>query len=141
MVFSTLLGGSGDEEFTSIGVDSGGNIYISGSTDGPFPIVNAENGIYEPFRFCAPHSTCGGAALPPTQGIALKVAPVSGTVLAFPSVVNLVNPVAIGTSITATILVANPNSSNNITISGIGFTNSRLILEEACSRRTGRIGL
>lgn len=119
VVFSTLLGGSGDEEFTSIGVDSGGNIYISGSTGGPFPIVNAENGTYEPFRFCAPHSTCGGAALPPTQGIALKIAPVSGTVLAFPSVVNLVNPVAIGTSITATILVANPNSSNNITISGI----------------------
>jgi WD40 repeat protein len=119
VVFSTLLGGSGDEQFSSLGVDSSGNIYISGTTDGTFPIVNAENGTYEPFVVCAPHSICGGRL--PIQAIALKVAPVSGTVLAFPSLVDFRGePEAIGMSTDAvSILVANPNSSNNITISGI----------------------
>jgi hypothetical protein len=119
VMFSTLLGGSGDEAFSSVGVDSDGNIYITGTTDGSFPIVNAENGVFEPFVDCAPHSICGGRT--PTQNIALKIAPISGTVLAFPQLVDFRRqPIAVGMSTSpASILVANPSSSNNITISGI----------------------
>jgi Beta-propeller repeat/Abnormal spindle-like microcephaly-assoc'd, ASPM-SPD-2-Hydin len=125
VVFSTLLGGSGNEEFLNVGVDSSGNIYVSGTTGGTntagnFPIVNAINGTFVPFLACAPHAICGVAR--PIQDIVLKIAPVSGTVLAFPSVVDFRGePLAIGQSseVAASILVANPNSSNTITISGV----------------------
>ncbi len=119
IVFSTLLGGSRDENFTSVGFDSAGNIYISGSTDGNFPIVNAENGTYEPFYHCVLHESC--SAKVPTQPIVLKIAPVSGTALAVPSLVDFqTQPVPVGSSTgPASILVANPNSSNSILISGI----------------------
>src|SRR5207249_8257374 len=56
VLFSTFLGGSGDEEFSSMGVDASGNIYISGTADGTFPIVNAENGTFDHFVVCVPHS-------------------------------------------------------------------------------------
>lgn len=119
IVFSTLLGGSRDENFTSVGVDSAGNIYVSGSTDGNFPIVNAENGTYEPFYHCMLHEDC--SAKVSTQPFVLKIAPVSGTALAVPSLVDFqALPAPVGSSTEpASILVANPNSSNSILISGI----------------------
>jgi hypothetical protein len=44
LVYGTFLGGSGDDEATSIAVDSGGNIYIAGytdSTDFPLAVMGA----------------------------------------------------------------------------------------------------
>ncbi len=42
LVYSTFIGGSGDEEPTGIAVDAQGNAYVAGATDsGDFPQVNA----------------------------------------------------------------------------------------------------
>lgn len=47
LVYSTYLGGSGDEGATSIAVDSSDNVYIAGYTDSnDFPIQNALQPIY-----------------------------------------------------------------------------------------------
>src|SRR5262249_43268372 len=42
LVFATLLGGSGTEQLTSVGVDAAGNIYVGGSTTSfDFPTASA----------------------------------------------------------------------------------------------------
>lgn len=111
LLFSTLLGGGPSvNRFTSVGVDSGGNIYASGFGSVPFLILNA-NGPLDSFPQCS--NVCN-------QAIALKIAPVSGTVLAFPTHVDFQRePRAVGdSSDAALVLLANASSSGNIAISG-----------------------
>jgi len=113
VLFSTFLGG-GASSAKNVGVDSLGNIYGAGGSDGGFPIVNAINGTFEPFPPCQGCTLTG-------QPIAFKIAPVSGPVLASPSTVDFQrNPVAVGTSTpTVHVLVANAASAGTIAISGI----------------------
>ncbi len=47
LVFSTYFGGSLDDTVTSLAIDSGGNVYIGGSTLSPdFPVLNAYQGAF-----------------------------------------------------------------------------------------------
>jgi hypothetical protein len=115
VLFSTFLGGGASlNQFQSIGVDSGGNIYASGFGAGPFPLLNA-NRPFEPFLLCT--NVCFN------QSIALKIAPLSATVLAFPTQVDFQRkPTAVGTSSdAASVLLANASSSGNISIGGFAI--------------------
>jgi hypothetical protein len=110
LLFSTFLGGGTSlHDATSVGVDSVGNIYVAGESQGGFPIVNAVNGTFEPF------------AAFPGQPIAFKIAPVSGPVLASPATVDFQRqPTPVGTSTNIVpVLVANAASTGTITINGI----------------------
>src|SRR5258708_601561 len=46
LVYSTYLGGTGDERGNGIAVDSSGAAYITGYTTGAFPTLNAEQNTY-----------------------------------------------------------------------------------------------
>jgi beta-propeller repeat-containing protein/HYDIN/CFA65/VesB family protein len=116
VLFSTFLGGGPSvNRFQSIGVDSGGNIYASGIGSEPFPILNM-NGPFEPFPLCSTSCIFNRA-------IALKIAPLSATVLAFPTQVDFQRePRAVGTSSdAASVLLANASSSGNIAIGGFAI--------------------
>lgn len=115
-LFSTFLGGGPSvNRIQSIGVDSGGDIYASGFGAGPFPILNAIR-PFEPFPLCT--NLCIF-----NQSIALKIAPLSGTVLAFPTEVDFQRePRAVGTSSdVASVMLANASSSGNIAMGGFAI--------------------
>lgn len=110
LLFSTFLGGGfSSRGVMNLAVDSVGNIYASGQSSLGFPIVNAVNGTYEPDHHIQ-------------QPTAFKIAPVSGPVLASPTMVDFkYEPCVVGTSCgpDAEVLVANAASTGTITISGI----------------------
>jgi Beta-propeller repeat/Abnormal spindle-like microcephaly-assoc'd, ASPM-SPD-2-Hydin len=120
VTFATFIGGPAAADAKSVGIDSAGNIYVSGLVggtwwDSPFPILNAENGIYQ-------GPDCGGDSCP-FYGVALKIASGSGPVFSGPSAVNFQTAVPMGQpSTNATVYVANPSSSGNINIANIAIT-------------------
>ena len=119
VLFATFIGGPATADASSIGIDSAGNIYVSGTVGGywsnsAFPILNAENGTYQG-PDCA-HDHC------PIYGVALKIAPGSGPVLSVPSAVHFQTSVPVGQPSTkASVYVANPSSSGNINIGNIAI--------------------
>lgn len=44
--FSTLIGGSGDDQGRDLAIDSNGNIFLTGITNGDFPLYNPLQGTY-----------------------------------------------------------------------------------------------
>lgn len=46
LIYSTYLGGSGDDGASGVAVDSNGNAYVSGTTTGAFPVASALQAIY-----------------------------------------------------------------------------------------------
>ena len=120
VLFATFIGGPAAAAASSIGIDSAGNIYVSGAVggawwDSAFPILNAENGTYQG-PDCQ-HSGC------PTYGVALKIAPGSGPALSVPSAVHFQTSVPVGQPSTkASVYVANPSSAGNINIGNITIT-------------------
>jgi len=115
--FSTLVGGSFDEA-GGLGVDSLGNMYITGISYGPLPIQTTNDGTYLP----NPSGTATGIAWP--QLFALKISPSPGTSLSFPQVADLRSfPTAVGSSLPpAILLLANANATGNIAISNIAIS-------------------
>jgi len=121
VTFATFIGGPASAEASSIGIDSAGNIYVSGFVGGPwwgseFPILNGENGTYQ-----GPDCVDGLGC--PFFGVALKIAPSSGAGLSVPSAVNFQTAVPVGQPSTkASVYVADPSSSGNINIANIAIT-------------------
>jgi hypothetical protein len=118
VVFSTYLGGS-NANVSGVGTDSSGNIYLGGVEGGPFPILNATNGVNIPL---IPVFHYG--FLVPLQNFFMKISPSSGSSLSYPATVDLrplAQPVG-GSSPPANVLVANDNASGDIAISNIAIT-------------------
>jgi hypothetical protein len=122
IVFSTYLGSIDvgcqnppcDHETlsASIGIDSAKNIYVAGATSSLFPILNALNGTYIPFM--------GYQQLFPSY--ALKIAPTTGPVLAFPEAVPMPSTHVGTLSQVAPLLLANTSSSGTVNITSIVTT-------------------
>jgi hypothetical protein len=119
LVFSTPLGGPGEDRFPNVSIDGSGNIYLAGTTNGSFPILNAENGTYDLLRKPCQNPVCMGQ-----QPVLVKILLGAGVALAYPTAVDFrPQPTPIGgTSPAASILLANPNSATNIVISKIEVT-------------------
>ncbi len=119
LVFSSYLGG----DFASVaglGIDTATNIYLTGAATGPFPILNAPNGVYLPL---VPQSIPRGSFSPASQGFALKISPLTGTSLSHPTTVDFrPDPIPVGSSANATVLLANTSASGNVSISNIAIT-------------------
>jgi hypothetical protein len=117
IVFSTYLGSQPpplpefEDQISAVAVDSAGNMYVAGITNGPFPILNPENGTYNPFKACNFCFT--------SQAFTLKIAPTAGTVLASPGAVPFPSTAAGSSSQTAQLLLANASSSGTVNISSI----------------------
>jgi Abnormal spindle-like microcephaly-assoc'd, ASPM-SPD-2-Hydin len=119
LVFSSYLGG----DFASVAglsIDSATNIYLTGAATGPFPILNAPNGVYLPL---VAQSIPRGSFSPASQGFALKISLLTGTSLSHPTTVDFrPDPMPVGSSANATVLLANTSASGNVTISHIAIT-------------------
>jgi Beta-propeller repeat len=136
VIFSSFLGGPGEDRAGMIGLDSAGNIYLTAQTNGsgeydpndlnPFPILNAADGTYEPFVDIPAPKICGTFPIkcPQLQPVIMKIAPLSGPVLALPSKVDfqpLPQPLEIP-SPAVPILFTNASSSGDIHISDVAIT-------------------
>jgi hypothetical protein len=119
LVFSSYLGGSVDSP-TSLGIDSSGAIYLSGFTQGPFPILNATNGVYFPLIY----DILDSGYVPASQSFVSKILLSAGSSLSYPATVDFTpDPQPVGSSTNAApILLANTSASIDIAISNIATT-------------------
>jgi hypothetical protein len=130
VLFSTYLGGpfptteKVPDTYGGLSVDSTGNIYVAGTSEGPVPILNPANGTYSPIQSCG---ICY-----PVQSFALKISPASGPVLAFPTNVDFLSWPVGSPSQDALILLANPSSSGTINISNIAITGDYSAVSDNC---------
>jgi hypothetical protein len=103
-----------------LSIDPATNIYLTGGSAGPFPILNAPNGVYLPL---VPQSIPRGSFSPAFQGFALKISVLAGTSLSHPTTVDFrPDPIPVGSSATATVLLANTSASGNVTVNNIAIT-------------------
>jgi len=117
LVFSSYLGGD-ENSVSGLGIDSAANIYLAGGGGGPFPIVNAVNGVYLPL---VPIPKVG--VRPGSQSFIQKISLLSGTSISHPTTVDFrPDPLPVGQSATAPVLLANTAASGNIAISNIVIT-------------------
>lgn len=120
--FSTYLGGIFDST-PGIGIDSSHNIYVTGITNGPFPILNAADGIDFPLVNFGPF----GAGPPAFQPFVVKInSAVTGNSLSYPTTAdirafNICCDVG-SSSPVFPLLVGNYNASGSIGISNIAAT-------------------
>jgi hypothetical protein len=120
IVFSTFLGGPGNEFPYSLALDSSRNVYVSGTTSGAFPLVNPDDGAYLPFPTCVQDrdgGQCGTAYV-----FVSKISQTSTTALALPSSVDFENIPVGSTSASVGVLLANvgtnPISLGTVQVSG-----------------------
>src|SRR5215469_16070024 len=133
--YSTFFGGFNRDFPTSIGVDAAHNVYIGGGNvvapliEGTnfqsFPIVNASNGVFQPFLVVCQMASCA------SQGFLAKISPNSGTVLASPSTVDFGTVIKGMFSSGVDILVANMGSTD-ITINSASITGDYAIGNNTC---------
>ncbi len=117
LVFSTYLGGD-DDTVSGLGIDSATNLYLTGVATGPFPIVNASNGVYLPL---VPQSI--NEFSPSPQGYVLKINLLAGTSLSHPDTVDFrTDPLPVGSFATVEVLLANTSASASIVIANIAIT-------------------
>jgi hypothetical protein len=101
-----------------LGIDSATNLYLTGAATGPFPIVNASNGVYLPL---VPQSINEFAPSP--QGYVLKINLLAGTSLSHPDTVDFrTDPLPVGSFATVAVLLANTSASASIVIGNIAIT-------------------
>lgn len=119
LTFSSYLGGDSNDT-SSFGIDSAGDIYLSGFAAGPFPVLNATNGVYFPLV----HNEGTGNFYPTYQYTVSKILLSAGSSLSYPATVDFTpNPKPVGGSTNAApILLANTSASINIAISNIAIT-------------------
>ena len=118
LTFSSYLGGDFDSA-SQAGIDSAANIYLAGGATGPFPIFNAPNGTYLPLVFDSVNKHFS----PSPQAFAMKLSLGPGGSLSFPDTVDFrPDPIAVGNSADATVLLANTGISTNTDISNIVVT-------------------
>jgi hypothetical protein len=124
LLFSSYLGGD-DDSPDGLGIDSTGNIYLSGYTNvdllpfGTFPILNAANGTYFPLVL----SSIPGGFNPANQSFVAKIVLSAGSSLSHPATVNFTtDPQPVGSSTTAAgVLLANTSASIDVAISNIAI--------------------
>ena len=124
LLFSSYLGGD-DDSPDGLGIDSTGNIYLSGYTNvdllpfGTFPILNAANGTYFPLVL----SSIPGGFNPANQSFVAKIVLSAGSSLSHPATVNFTTaPQPVGSSTTAAgVLLANTSTSIDVAISNIAI--------------------
>jgi hypothetical protein len=119
LLFSSYLGGDGDSP-NGIGIDSAGDIYLSGYTAGRFPVLNATNGVYFPLVF----NEGALGFYPANQTFISKIVLSAGPSLSHPSTVDLTpDPQPVGSSTPATgVLLANTSASIDVAISNIAIS-------------------
>jgi hypothetical protein len=117
LVFSSYIGGDRDSP-SSLGIDSAGDIYLSGTTQGPFPILNATNGVYFPLV-----NTVTSGFVPSFQYFVSKILLSAGSSLSHPATADFTpDPQPVGSSTKAApILLANASASIDIAISNIAI--------------------
>lgn len=124
LLFSSYLGGDSDSP-NGLGIDSAGNIYLSGYTNGglgafgTFPILNAANGVYYPLVY----NEEGPGFYPANQTFIAKIVLSSGPSLSHPATVDFTpDPQPVGSSTTAAaVLLANTSASVDVAISNIAI--------------------
>jgi hypothetical protein len=124
LLFSTYLGGDNDGP-TGLGIDSAGNIYLSGYTNGglqaygTFPILNAANGVYFPLVVVDGNP----GFYPANQTFVAKIVLSSGPSLSHPATVDFTpDPQPVGGSTTAAaVLLANTSASVDVAIGNIAI--------------------
>jgi hypothetical protein len=119
LLFSSYLGGD-DDGPSGLGIDSAGNIYLSGLSDGAFPILNAPNGVYFPL---VPSGLHGGSFNPASQNFVAKIVLSAGSSLSYPATVDFTpDPQPVGGSTTAAaVLLANTSASIDVAIRNIAI--------------------
>jgi Beta-propeller repeat/Abnormal spindle-like microcephaly-assoc'd, ASPM-SPD-2-Hydin len=124
LLFSSYLGGDSDSP-NGLGIDSAGNTYLSGYTNGglgafgTFPILNASNGVYFPLVIVEGNP----GFYPANQTFIAKIVLSAGPSLSHPATVNFTtDPQPVGSSTTAAaVLLANTSASIDVAISNIAI--------------------
>jgi len=135
--YSTFFGGSASDFLIGIGVDAAHNLYLAGGSLGRtdtlltrlvqgFPILNASNGLFQPFfSLCTRFGACG------FQGFVAKISPNSGTALASPATVDFATVIK-GQAAAVAILVANAGSTD-LTVNNTAITGDYSISKNTCA--------